>query len=240
MTKATYEQRIVQTYTLNPRWGGDKAALDRDEDGWEAVMAEEAGAHMEAAWQQVAKCFYYGNNATHGDSKFGYGLLQSYDATNMVVDAGGTTATTGSSAWLVAFGPQRVQWVYGANGSFELSDVDLRDQSDGTNNFTAYFQELFCYPGLQVSSQRFVVRIKKLTADSGKGLTDALVASALSKFPVGVRPDVLFCSKRSLYQLQTSRTATNATGTPAPIPVESHGVPVAPTEALSDVEALTL
>ena len=83
-------------------------------------------------------------------------------------------------------------------------------------------------------------RIKKLTADSGKGLTDALIYSALAKFPTGVRPDVMFCSRRSLHQLRNSRTATNQTGAPAPIPTEVEGIPIVPTDSLSDIEALTL
>lgn len=240
-TKARYEQRWVETYTLNPRWSADKAAADRDENGWAAVLAEEAEAHVAAGFQHVAKQFYYGINATYGDAKGFPGLLDSYDATNMVVDAGGTTATTGSSAWLVAFGPQRIQWVYGGGGQFELSEVDLRDIDDADGNqFTAYHQELMAYPGLQVSSQMYAVRIKKLTADSGKGLTDDLVADALMKFQVGVRPDVIFCTRRSLGQLLKDRVATNPTGAPAPIPTESHGIPIAITEALLDTEPLTL
>jgi hypothetical protein len=91
-----------------------------------------------------------------------------------------------------------------------------------------------------VGSVNSICRIKKLTADSGNGLTDDLIAQALEKFPAGVRPDVMFMSKRSRRQLQNSRTAVNATGAPAPFPVESHGVPIVVTSALSNVEALTL
>ena len=132
-------------------------------------------------------------------------------------------------------------WVYGNNGSLELSDVAEQRILDGSNNpFTAYVQELLAYPGLQVASLYSIGRIKKLTADAGHTLTDDLVAELLSKFPVGVRPDVLLMSRRSLRQLQDSRTATNATGAPAPFPTESFGVPVAPTDAITDTEALTL
>jgi hypothetical protein len=47
-------------------------------------------------------------------------------------------------------------------------------------------------------------------------------------------------SRRSLFQLQSSRTATNATGAPAPIPVESHNIPIAVTDSIVDTEKLTL
>ena len=237
-TKGTYENRLFETYILNPRWECDKAVADRYEDGPEAYIALEASAILEAAMQTLATQFYYGTGA---DAKGFPGLLAAYDATNMVVDAGGTTAGTGSSVWAVRFGPKNVTWVYGNNGSLELSDVAEQRILDANDNpFTAYVQELLAYPGLQVASLYSVGRIKKLTADTGKGLTDDLVAELLSKFPVGVRPDVLLMTRRSLRQLQDSRTATNATGAPAPFPTEAFGVPIAPTDAITNTEALTL
>jgi len=240
-TKGTYENRMVETYIMNPNWGGDRAVLDKSEDGPLAHMALEAGAHTEAAFQTIGKCFYYGQNATYGDVKAFPGLLDVYDSTNMVVDAGGTTAATASSVWAVKFGPRFVQWVYGANGQFELTDVETRPATDlSGNEFTKYYQELYCYPGLQVSSHLCVGRIKKLTADSGKGLTDALLGSLLSKFNLAFQPDAFFMSKRSREQLRASRTTYNATGAEAPLPEEFQGIPIVATESIIDTEALTL
>ena len=239
-TKAQTENRLVETFIMNPRWGADKAVADRSEDGWEAAMADEADAHMTAAFVQLGKQFYYGTDTTYGGHADGFpGLIDSVVSGN-VVDAGGTTATTGSSVWLVKFGRKFVQWVWGANGQLDLSDVELRDKSDGTNNYTAYHQELTAYPGVQVGNVNAVVRIKKLTEDSGKGMTDALFAKALEKFPVGMTPDVAFMSRRSLRQLQASRTATNETGREAPFPTSAFNVPIAPTDWIYDIEALTL
>jgi len=45
-------------------------------------------------------------------------------------------------------------------------------------------------------------------------------------------------NRRSLKQLQVSRTATNATGAPAPFPQESFGVPIIVTDAILSTEAL--
>lgn len=241
-TKGVYENRLVNTYILSPRIECDKAVADKDEDGAEAAMAREATGVLEAAMQLLAKCFYYGTNTTYGGDAKGFpGLIDAYDATNMVVDATGTTATTGSSVWAVRFGPRDVQWVYGADGQLDLSDVRVETLYDASANpFTGYVQELLAYPGLQVGSIRSIGRIKKLTEDSGKGLTDALIAELLSKFEVGVKPDVLLMNRRSLKQLQKSRTATTTTGAPAPFPTESFGIPIAITDAISSVEALTL
>lgn len=237
-TKGTLENRLVETFIMNPRWGADKAVADRDEDGPEAAIAREAAAHMEAALQALARQFYYGTTSA-GDTKGHPGLIQSY-STDIEVDAGGTTVDTGSSVWAVSWGPQGVQWVWGNNGQLQLSDVDERDMTDGDGEkYTGYHQELLAYPGLQVGSTRAVGRIKKITEDSGHTLTDDMISDLLSKFPTGYSPDVLFMTRRSLKQLQQSRTATNATGAPAPFPTESHGVPIAVTDAIANTEPVS-
>jgi hypothetical protein len=45
---------------MNPRWYVDRAIGDISEDGWEALMADEAIAHTNAGFQQVARQMYYG------------------------------------------------------------------------------------------------------------------------------------------------------------------------------------
>jgi len=240
-TKMRQEERLTQAFNLNPRWGVGLVAAKRSKDSIDVLMARQAAAHLRAAWGQMAKCFYYGRNATFGDAKAFPGLLDGYDATNRVVDAGGTTDSTASSAWLVKWGPEELQWVWGNNVQMELSEIELRETIDSLSNpYTKYHQELVALPGLQFVSQHHVVRIKKITEDSTKTMTDKLVAEAIGKFPANVFPDVIFMSRRSLAQLQTSRTATNATGAPAPFPLESHGVPIAVTDAISNIETLTL
>ena len=239
-SKSTFINRLVEAYIFNRRWECDKAVADSYEDGAAVYIALEGAAQMEGGMQDLASQFYYGTGVG-GQAKGFPGLLAAYDATNMVVDAAGTTATTGSSVWAVRFGPKHVTWVWGLNGQMALSDVREESALDAEDNkFTASIQELLARPGLQVGSTYSIARIKKLTADSGKTLTDALIAQLLAKFPVGTRPDVLFMSRRSLYQLQGSREAVNATGAPAPIPMEAFGVPIAPTDAILDTEALTL
>jgi hypothetical protein len=237
-SKGVYENRLYETYIFNPRWECDKAVADSHEDGAQAFIAVEAAGILEASMQTLASQFYYG---TSNDAKGYPGLIAAYDSTNMVVDAGGTTATTGSSVWAVKFGPQDVAWLYGNNGSLSMSEVqEQRILDSGSKPYTAYVQEMLARPGLQVGNVRNLGRIKKLTADSGKGLTDARLASLLSKFQAGIRPDCFLMSRRSLEQLRSSRTATNPTGAPAPIPAEAFGVPIYVTDAIVDTEDLSL
>lgn len=239
--KGTFENRLIETFILNPQFEVDKAVADAFIDGWEAYLALEADAQVEAALQHLAKVFYYGTDATFGDVKGFPGMIQSYDATNMVVDAGGTTGDTASSLWAVKFGPKDVQWIYGQNGELSSPDVTVvRLIDDSSNPYTGYRSELTAYPGVQVGKTKSIGRIKKLTEDANKGLTDALIHALLAKFVVGGEPDVLFATKRSIEQLRSSRTATNATGAPAPYPTEVQGIPLVPTEAISNIESLTL
>lgn len=236
--KSTFENRLIETYIFNPRWECDKAIADAHEDGAAAFIAIEAGGIMEASSIALCKQFYYGTG-TNGDAKGFPGLLASYDSSGMVVDAGGTTDDVASSLWAVRFGAKDVQWVYGDGGALALAPVSESRVLDGSGKpYTAYVQELLARPGLQVANKYSIGRIKKLTTDSGKGLTDALIASLLTKFPVGRPPDLMLCSRRSLEQLRASRTATNATGAPAPTPTEAFGVPIVPTDSIVDTEKL--
>jgi hypothetical protein len=234
-----YERRTVETYVLNPRWECDKAIADRHEDGPLAYCATEAEGILRGAFMGLGTQFYYGRD-NGGGAKGHPGLIDGIDASH-TIDAGGTTASTGSSVWAVRFGPQAVQWVLGENGQVALSDLRTESIADGDGNrFTAYIQEILAYVGLQIASVHSLGRIKKLTADSGKTLTDDLISDLLATFPVGHSPDCLFMSRRSLKQLQQSRTATNATGAPAPFPTESFGVPILPSDSILDTESLTM
>ncbi len=238
VSKSTWENRLVECFTLNPYWSVDKAVADSDEDGAAALLAREASGILAASMITMGAQFYYGTG-TGGDAKGFPGLLAAYDATNMVVDATGSTDNVASSVWAVKFGPQDVQWVYGQNGLLDVTDPRVQTLFDGSSNpYTGYVQELLAYPGLQVGNKFCIGRIKKLTTDSGHGLTDALISQLLAKFPVGWVPDVLFMNRRSLQQLQASRTATTPTGAPAPIPQESFGVRIQVTDSISSIELL--
>lgn len=234
-TKSTVENRLVECFTFNPRWECDKAVADRHEDGAAAFIAQEASGIMQSSMIYMGSQFYYG---TSNDAKGFPGLAAAVDSA-MVLDATGSTASTGSSVWGVTWGPQSVQWVYGAGGMLSVSELTEQRILDASDNpYTAYCQELLAYPGLQVGNKYAISRIKNLTEDSGKGLTDILIAKLLEKYPVGYRPDVLFMNRRSLRQLQASRTATNVTGAPAPFPTESFGVPIQVTDSITSTEAI--
>lgn len=245
--KSVYENRTVDTYILNPRWSVDKAIADAHEDGAAALLSIEASGQMTGSLTTLGKQFYYG---TTNDALGNPGLISMYDSANMTVDAGGTTASAASSVWAVKFGPQYLQWVFGNNGQMTPSDVMVLPQNDANGNpYTAYVQEMIIRPGLQLGSLLGVARIKNVTADNGHTLSDTLLASLLGLFKVGIRPDAIFMSRRSRTQLQKSRTVTlfgnsnqkvsGKEATLAPTPTEYEGIPIYPTDSISDTEALS-
>ncbi|MEZ6068275.1 MAG: hypothetical protein R3B90_21750 [Planctomycetaceae bacterium] len=234
-SKGTYEKRRVETYILNPRWECDKAVADQHEDGPEAYIATEGSGTVQAALQHLAAQFYYG---TANDAKGCPGLKASVNDA-MRVDATGSTANGGSSVWAVRFGPNDVQWVMGENGMLQLDDPRIGDILDAEGHqLTGYIQEMLAYVGLQVRSIHSIGQIYNLTTQADKGLTDDRIAALLTKFKKGLPPHALLMSGRSQEQLRKSRTATNATGAPAPLPTEAFGIPIIPTDNILDTEAI--
>lgn len=225
-SKSTTENRLVETFVLNPRWECDKAAADQSEDGPEAFIADEANAVMQAAMQALGIQFFYGR--TTGDAKGHPGLVDAVQSA-FTIDRAGTGNACGS-VYAVKFGPKDVTWVYGQNGQMDLPDVRIETLLDANGKkFTGYVQELLSYVGVQVASLFSVGRIKNISAAAT--LTDAHIYKLLAAMKV--RPDCLFMNKTLLEQLRSSRTATNATGAPAPRPTEVDGIPIAPTESLT-------
>ncbi|WP_254512860.1 major capsid protein [Anatilimnocola floriformis] len=235
---STLENRNVECFIVNPQWVADKAVADAYEDGAPAYIAMEATGMTQAAMIALAKQFYYGA-ASGGDSEGHPGLVQGHDS-SMVVDATGDTASTASSVWAVKFGPQNVQWVFGNGGDMSVSDPQVMRVLDSQNRpYTAYTQNMLFRPGLQVGSIYSVARIKNLTAQTNKTLNDDMLSDLMALFPVGHEPDAIFMSRRSLSQLRKSRTATNATGTPAPTPTDFEGCPIIRTDAILNTEAIS-
>jgi hypothetical protein len=242
-----YENRLVSTFIINPRWQADKAVADRSEDGPDAYIADEAMAMMEATMQSLGAQFYYGRGT--GDSKGHPGLIDAVTAP-FTLDAGGTagggatvnpsvgTAINGS-VWFVKFGVTDVQWIFGKNGALTIPDKRVETiylpipgtSPVQTGPVTGYVQEMLAYPGVQVGSVRSIFRIKNVTQETGHTLTDNLLAQAESA--MYRRPDVCFMHPALLEQLRESRTTFNPLGTPAPTPTMTvSGIPIAPTRSL--------
>lgn len=247
-TKSTYENKLVECYYLDSQMEMDRAVASADEER-ERALALEADGHMQSALQLVGKQIWYGTG-TGGDSLGFPGAVQIVDS-DLVVDATGSTASTGSSVYGVKFGDKYVSLVFGKDQVFTMDEWRLQTITRSAKEMTAWKNSLEGWIGVQWVNKNAVGRIKKLTADSGKGLTDALIANLLSKFPVGIQPDAWFMSRRSAYQLQSSRTVVINSGPGgakagpglelvAPWPTEAFGIPIIITDSILNTEALTL
>jgi len=233
---ADWTQVTVDLAIADASFNVDIAAAEGYRLGPAAFLALQLRTHMEAMMFKIEQEVLYGAN-TNGFAALGDELNAVADAT--VISAGGTTADTGSSVWAINSGFNDVQLAWGNQGVIEAKDTSIiRTAGSSSGHFGSYWTPVTGYCGLIYGSAYSAGRLCNLTEDSGKGLTDDLLSQLLETFPSGRGPNMLVMSRRSLGQLQRSRTATNPTGQPAPFPDSAFGVPIIVSDAVSDTEAL--
>jgi hypothetical protein len=221
----------------------DKAVADIwRRGGAAALIAREGMRHLKAALVAFEKQVIYGTSAK-GDSAGFSGMINASTvdalADALTIDAGGTTADTATSCWAVRVGPNDLMGVVNGDGEIDLGETIVQRVADGSGlTYPAYYTPGCTWLGLQVGSVYSMGRIVNITEDSTKTLTDDLIARLLAEFPTGFEPTHLLMNRRSLRQLQDSRTATNSTGAPAPFPTEAFGVPIVKCESIVNTEAL--
>ena len=235
-TKGTYSNVTVTCAILDASFQVDVATAEADERGPSAMLAQQAVDHLQSAM------FHAESEIITGAGYGGFdGFAQTVSALSdsTMVNAGGTTADTASSCYLVRSGLSDCHVVWGSRGMISVGETSgIKAAGSSTGGFPAYYTGVSAWLGLQVGSAYSIGRICNLTEDSGKGLTDALISQALEKFPSGRGPTHIVMNRRSLGQLQRSRTATSPTGAPAEYPQSVHGVPILTTDAISSTEAL--
>jgi hypothetical protein len=245
-TKSEFENQLIECYILSGAVQADVAVARAYEDGEQAWKDIESVGVMRQAMIELGSQVIYG---TSHQAKGFPGLQAIHTAFNsgLVVDAGGTSAGTGSSVYGINTDTQGVQLVFGAGTTFELGE--WRIENVGTSSvYPAHVANLTAWVGMQVGSKYSVGRLKDATADSGMGVTDAKLAELLSKYPVGYRPNYWLMNRRSAFQLQVSRSATTiqsgvktSSGSEifAPLPTESNGISIVITDSILNDEALT-
>ena len=250
-SKSTFRQALVEAYAFGGQIEIDKAVADASEDGPAALQAIEASGVMQAGMRAIGSQIWYGVTQ---DSKGFPGLkagtpvgVSTLAGDALTVNATGTTAGTASSVYAVKFGPQDLQLIGGNNMAWNLDPFTVQQiVASNAGKLTAYVAGLTSWIGLQGVNENCVRRIYNLTADSGKGLTDALLAQLLATFPVGYMPDAIFMSRRSRSQLQTSRTVTlfgQGSTRPdqpliAPLPTSYDGVPLYVTDSILNTDVI--
>jgi hypothetical protein len=247
-TKSSYANKTFEVFYYDGQMEMDVAAADGDERGADHALAMEADGHGHAFVLTAGKQVWYGTG-TGGDADGFPGAVQIVDS-SLVVDAGGTTASTGSSVYAVVAAPKFMGLLYGRNRVVKVGEWRKQTITRNSKELTAWKNSCEGWVGAEWLNKYAVDRVKKLTEDSGKGLTDSLLADLIAAFPTGVKPTHLFMSRRSRKQLQKARTVTlqgNASGNPkgsqgtiAPVPTEYDGIPIIATDSILDTESLTL
>jgi hypothetical protein len=195
---------------------------------------------MRTIMYTLEQCCFYGTG-TGGVSGGFAGLLQSSYldalADDMTIDATGSTADTASSVWAVRMGDDDLKLI---TSGIEVGDTQtIKAKEDGADKYySAYWTPASFWATLQTGGKYSAGRICNLTADSGKGLTDLLMSDLYSAFPGGAKPTHAFMSRRSLMQLQKSRTATSPTGAEAPYPDTVFGMKIVVSDAVINTEPL--
>lgn len=247
-SKSKYATKLVQCYPIRSAVEVDKALVSADSSA-SSLQADEASGVMEAVMRTVGTQFYYGRGEG-GDENGHIGLVDVASA-EQTLSAGGTTDETASSVYFVKFGRKDVQLVFGNNTTLKLPPFREETLTDGDGNkFDGMVSHLTGWEGIQCTNKNSVTRVCNLTNDAGKGLTDKLLAEALSMFPAGYQPDAIFMSRRSRRQLQedrASKISLNSSGKKgdvgggsayAPTPTDFEGIKIVPTDSLNDTEKL--
>lgn len=239
---ATLTNKTVECKYLDASWILEKAVAQQSDWGEDFAKALTQRAHLKSEFFTLAKQIWQG---TDSDANGFTGLDAIIDAVvdggkkEMVVAANTGSITDASTVYAVRTGIDSCQLAWGSNGQFNESDVreQLLTTKDSSKTSGAWFyaQDLGGWVGLQVTSKYAAGKITGLSATNTKqGLNDDLLYELIERFPVGMKPDGLFMSRRSFSQLRQSRTAYNAIGAPAPYVQEFEGIPIYVTDAIPD------
>lgn len=209
-----------------------EAALARSNPkGIDYVLNRESRRMLRAAFSIGERQLFYG---TAVDAAGFAGLAD--DATNLkylnsaMVKAAGTPAVnqTLTDVWLIRTTDDErfLNLVLGNDGEIAVGDY-YQQMIVGANSKArnCYVQPIEGWMTLATESTKAVARIVNID-DSACPLTDAILDRAIELFDENNPPTHIIMNKRSRRQLKNSRTATTATGAPAPTPLDHDGIPI--------------
>ncbi|WP_417625136.1 major capsid protein [Paremcibacter congregatus] len=223
---------------LDASFGVDMALADAHKKGPDAFVMREAVRHLKAAFFHAEKQLVYGADSDGFSGLVSASTLQ-YTDSGKVLNALGDTANETTSVYLVRTNEEGdAAVVMGNDGNIEIGQTVVQRASGATaGTYPEYYTPISGWMGLQVGSAHSIVRIANIDFDHP--LTDDLIYEAVSMFPAGRKPNLCVMNGTARNMLRKSRTATNATGAPAPIPEEVAGAEIVETDAIVDTEAVT-
>lgn len=224
----------VELKILDAGWTVDKAAADIYRWGPEAFIARESLRHLRAAFFKAEQQLI--NGADIAGFSGMVDALHDLDGT-MVLSGGASSART--SVWMVRSTPdfRDAAVILGQDGNIEWGETTVqRIEDDGGDYYFGYVTPIQGWMGMQVGSSYSLARYANIGTGNNETLDDAKLSALLELFPSDRPPTMVVMNRRSLGQLQRSRTATNATGAEAPRPTSYEGIPIIVTDAITNSE----
>lgn len=221
---------------LDASFGVDMDLADAHGKGAEDFIMREAVRHLRASFFHAEKQLFYGSDA-NGFAGLVDATTLKYNDSSMVLDAAGDTVGATTSVYLVRTNDSGdAAVVMGNDGNITIKDTVVQKATGANGTYPEYYTPISGWMGMQVGSAYSIARI--LNIDFDHVLTDDLIYQALTLFPAGRKPNLCVMNGETREMLRKSRTATNATGTPAPIPEEVAGMRVVETDAILNTEAV--
>lgn len=250
---SAYASKLVEFYNFGKTLHVPKSIAKADDKGVAEILRSEVFGATADALIDLGAQIYYG---TTRDALGFPGLNEIFSALSngIEVDAEGSTASTGSTVWMINASQQGVRMVFGNDSAIVMdpwTEQQIADPNASGKYIPAFVSALQAWVGLQVGHPKSIGRIRDLTEDSGKTLTWAMMNNLWSQFPVGMKPTHVFMSRRSERQLRDNTTVTINAG-PQGAPALSlptygaslngtmwEGAQIIVTDSITDTETLT-
>jgi hypothetical protein len=239
--KGVFESRIFQTAVLDEYIEVDINGVLNSAKDPARLLTSHAASTTKAVMAHMAFQNWYGSTLqASADDNAAPGILaQSSTASTHVVDATGSTALT--SVWVLELGQYGLDHIYGNGTTLNFGEDWIETDGLGANGLKMRVLQNWISGRFapRLANKNAAIRIKNVGTDNGKGLTDLVLSSAFEKArELGMQPNAIFATPRSLGQLQRSRTTYSPVGMPAPLPQEYEGVPFYSTINLSNAETV--
>ena len=229
---------------LDGSFDTDVALADAYKGGRDAWLQMELMRTMKQVFAEAEAQVIYG---TGNDAKGFAGLVDNAQldalADAMVVNAGGSNADTQTSCFILRHGANDCSFVLGNDGNIVVEDEPTIIQKSGsaTGTYPALYVPVTGYSAFQIGSSYSAARIANIECNdltATDAFTDDDIYAGLSLFPAGRQPNAIVMNRNALRLLRQSRTAVNATGAPAPMPVDVEGIPIIVTDQIVSTEAV--
>ncbi len=229
---------------LDGSFDTDVALADAYKGGRDAWLEMELIRTMKQVFAVAEKQVFYGT----GEDASGFaGLVDDGQldaiADTMVVNAGGSNASTQTSCFMLRHGQNDCSFILGNDGNIVVEDdpTIIQKAGSGSGTFPALYVPVTGYSGFQIGGAYSAARIANIECNdltSTSAFTDVHLMTALSKFPGGRGPNVIAMNRNAQLLLWASRTAVNPTGAPASTPTEFMGIPIVVTDQIDSTEAV--